>query len=428
MPITDDNGDSTLRRSKRSRIPSKGVKDPDFEYDLKRIPDEWEEQGLLSASASNALDKLKRRLSSSHPNLSTTGIARDKPHCSVGNVNSSSSHHKNKTYKGGNLPPKEKLEELRLQRIDCLFRGSVNAASGTEEGSNVSLFRAETINNLSSTSVSVSQIDISHDDSFVSTTDDINKLQPADLTANIKESGKHINPEAIELRNIANFALEEEQEHHINMNKEELRSLFKDLMDEMKNDMKVELNASIKQTMDESLKDLKRDVASLSTNYSSIKDSVSNIQTSATSLGNDLKATKNELETCKMNLQATMNMVIKQDQVLKECKGEIEKLKLNATKDWMRITGVAYEKNENPKEVVNGFLKHKLKIDTAVELKDAFRVGSGKYRPLLFQLNNVTDKAAIFNGAKNLKNVVNEKKQTLPHQQSINTKGRSGSQ
>ena len=80
-------------------------------------------------------------------------------------------------------------------------------------------------------------------------------------------------------------------------------------------------------------------------------------------------------------------------------------------KDSMRpnlvIRGIGEMQDEDCKQVVNDFIKEKLRITDGINLKKAFRIGKGKNRAILVTLTNPGDKATIYNNVKHLKGQLN---------------------
>ena len=108
-----------------------------------------------------------------------------------------------------------------------------------------------------------------------------------------------------------------------------------------------------------------------------------------------------------MQLTEVQGVVIRQDQIIQECKSRLQEIQRYNSREVLRIQGVI-EEEEDCEQQVKDFFKQKLKIQ--IKIKEAFRVGlKGNYsRAIWVYLSNPRDKGLIFANVKNLKDVVNE--------------------
>ena len=97
----------------------------------------------------------------------------------------------------------------------------------------------------------------------------------------------------------------------------------------------------------------------------------------------------------------------RQQREIDELNARIETLEVHKVRANMLIKGVQEVEKENCKEVVQNFIKSNLKINTAIPVSKAYRVGKGKNRAMLVTLTNPGDKGLIYSNAKNLQGKVN---------------------
>ena len=77
------------------------------------------------------------------------------------------------------------------------------------------------------------------------------------------------------------------------------------------------------------------------------------------------------------------------------------------------IHGIIEHAGENRSklfELVNAFFKESMCIEETIEFSDAYRLGTGKARPVLVKLKYVSDKAVVYENVTNLKEKRNAKK------------------
>ena len=122
----------------------------------------------------------------------------------------------------------------------------------------------------------------------------------------------------------------------------------------------------------------------------------------------ELQTAKVELESCKDKLRKVIDISIRQEQVIHECKDKIDYLENMILNDVIRITGIRERKEEDVIQVVHNFFKQKLKIQKELSVIDAFRIGKGSHRAIKVQLAKPREKALIFGNLKHLKGVVND--------------------
>ena len=103
------------------------------------------------------------------------------------------------------------------------------------------------------------------------------------------------------------------------------------------------------------------------------------------------------------------NIVVKQEQIIKEQGNKIVNLEKRMNQSNVIIKGISEQKEEDCVGVVKDFFTEKLKLTDQIQIANAYRLGHGKNRPLVVQLYSVRTKNKVFAYAKNLKGVKNER-------------------
>lgn len=117
------------------------------------------------------------------------------------------------------------------------------------------------------------------------------------------------------------------------------------------------------------------------------------------------------LETITANekkIETLVGIMSKQDQQINSLKQAINGMHVRSMRRNLVINGIPEKRGENLVWSVLEFFKKHLKIDRAVPVKNAYRLGYGQHRPAVIELENVEDKGVIFQNVGHLKNVKNE--------------------
>ena len=138
-----------------------------------------------------------------------------------------------------------------------------------------------------------------------------------------------------------------------------------------------------------------------------LETSISELREEKVKVETDLKEAKRQLKVCQLQLNETAGVCVKHDQVINECKRDIEMLKEKADRSIVKIAGLIEKKNEDCAEIVKTFFRDVLKVTGTVPLVDTHRVGKGDDRLMIVYLANPRDKGRIFACGKNLKDVKN---------------------
>lgn len=119
-----------------------------------------------------------------------------------------------------------------------------------------------------------------------------------------------------------------------------------------------------------------------------------------------------ELHETKFQLKMVSNIVIKQDQqiaILQQKISDMQKREMAAN---IVVSGIPESNNENPIAAFNKFVQEGLEIQELIPANKAFRIGSGKNRPLLVELRHGENKRKLFSHAMKLKGKKNDKGQS----------------
>ena len=160
---------------------------------------------------------------------------------------------------------------------------------------------------------------------------------------------------------------------------------------------------------------------SLSTQIAGIATGMRAMQTEVHNLNDKLEGAFFEMENqqqvidetvekhnlCSDQVEMLTNVAIQQERQLENLKVQIDNMERQAGQNNLLIYGIQ-EMEEDCMESVKDFIKLKLEYATEVEILDAYRMGSGKNRPIKIKLKDRSDKSTIFKHAKNLKGKKNE--------------------
>ena len=164
-------------------------------------------------------------------------------------------------------------------------------------------------------------------------------------------------------------------------------------------------------------------ITALTTTVNSIKNDVTDLKTSKSSASSIRKDLEDEIENRKianirheedsMKIKLLTAMVIKQGEQIQELSAQVDSLQRFTRKANIIISGileVGEEDVDRCKELVKDFLKEEMLIENEVEIKQAYRFGSGNPRALMVVLSNPDDKSVIFSHVSNLKGKTNARR------------------
>ena len=102
-------------------------------------------------------------------------------------------------------------------------------------------------------------------------------------------------------------------------------------------------------------------------------------------------------------MQLLTDVMVKQEKQIEKLQARLDSMDENKMKNNLLIFGVAETENEDCVEKIKTFFSVKMEIVDTVLISDAHSKGHGQNQPIRVKLTNITDKAVIFNHAKNLK-------------------------
>ena len=96
--------------------------------------------------------------------------------------------------------------------------------------------------------------------------------------------------------------------------------------------------------------------------------------------------------------------------MIKELREKIDALEMDKVQGNLFFKGITEKKDENCVQVIKSFLKNQVELAMDIPIKNAFRIGKSKNRPIKAILVNASDKFKIFAHTKNLQGKKNEHK------------------
>ena len=158
-----------------------------------------------------------------------------------------------------------------------------------------------------------------------------------------------------------------------------------------------------------------------------INEQVKTIGDNQVSNNEELSKCKTQLKVCQMQLNEVIGVMIRQEQMINECREHIETLTHKLNKNTLRITGLDTMENENCIDVVADFFKQRLGIQQDIVVSDAFRVNGNVAgnKPMIVHLQNAWDKGIIFKNTKKLKDQVNASDQPFSVSDQLSAKRRA---
>lgn len=110
-----------------------------------------------------------------------------------------------------------------------------------------------------------------------------------------------------------------------------------------------------------------------------------------------------ELSDTKFQLKLVTNIVAKQEQQINILTRKMTEMQQREMQSNIIITGIVETKNEKPVQLFNQFVQEQLELQELIPANKAYRIGSGKTRPLLVELRHTDHKGKLFAKASNLK-------------------------
>ena len=165
-----------------------------------------------------------------------------------------------------------------------------------------------------------------------------------------------------------------------------------------------------------SLTALRTDVTALKTEKSETLSKIASYKTRQSEVSTELNKTRNQLRGLQVQMNELIGIVARQDQIIEECKNQIDQLQTQRQRKYLVITGIVRTENQSPLEAANLFLQNLVKV-TGIQIHKAFSLGKGLAKPIKIKVD-ISDKMTILKNAKNLKNLknVNEKPYRISEQ------------
>ena len=170
---------------------------------------------------------------------------------------------------------------------------------------------------------------------------------------------------------------------------ETIIKMFNQLMDKM-DTIQVNLSKDIKAVQDSSTTQIKQ-LEKVQTEHRLAVDEV-----------------KEEVCTYKNKIHKMVEVMEFQSHLIQELTEKVDRLEYDKMRPNLYIKGITEKENENTINVVQEFLKQKLKIDGTINIKASRRVGKSKHKPILVTLANPRDKGRIYSNVHNLQGIKNE--------------------
>ena len=116
---------------------------------------------------------------------------------------------------------------------------------------------------------------------------------------------------------------------------------------------------------------------------------------------------KEKISNQELQITEIQAVIIRQDQIISECKNQIEELQGFTKRKNIIISGLKL-KEGNAIGQVQEFFKNILNLTREIPILDAFHLSSSQYSPVKVVLRNPKDKSVIFKNANKLKGKKNE--------------------
>lgn len=123
---------------------------------------------------------------------------------------------------------------------------------------------------------------------------------------------------------------------------------------------------------------------------------------------NEIDDVNKELHESKFQLKVVADIVIKQDEQINLLKQKITEMQKREMSANIVISGIPENKNEKPLVLFNSFVQKALELQELIPANKAFRIGTGRNRPLLVELRHSENKSKLFANATKLKGKVNQ--------------------
>ena len=229
---------------------------------------------------------------------------------------------------------------------------------------------------------------------------EITTATPAEQTTVLKNAGMNADMKENKNPSIPNDTMRSEGGSKLNtismenvLNKE-VKDMFAELMQQI-NSMQTSLHADITE--------IKKVQTGNVTDIKTLQDQQRTCEAQA-------KVQRKELQFCNKKVEQLADVVSYQNHVIKELREKIDALEMDKVQGNLFFKGITEKKDENCVQVVKSCLKNQVELAMDIPIKNAFRVGKSKNRPIKAILVNASDKFKIFAHTKNLQGKKNEHK------------------
>lgn len=159
-----------------------------------------------------------------------------------------------------------------------------------------------------------------------------------------------------------------------------------------------------------SVDDIRKDTSGQQCVTANLRMDLDKVEESVGENADEIHNLKVELKEYRFQMQVIANVVVKQEQQIEILNRKLTEAQQRDMSANIVITGIDEKAKESTIQVFNNFVQDKLEIMELLPAKQAFRLGTGKNRPLLVELHHPeNDKRKIFQNVRKLKGKMNGK-------------------
>lgn len=162
--------------------------------------------------------------------------------------------------------------------------------------------------------------------------------------------------------------------------------------------------------LQESVDGIKGEISGQQCVTANLRNYIEEVEEKSDNNSQEIHNLKVELKEQRFHRRLIENVVIRQEEkiaTLSRKMTEMQQREMNAN---IVISGMEEMPNENPIQTFNDFVQNKLELQELLPARQAFRLGSGKNRPMIIELRHPeTDKRKIFQQASKLKGKTNKR-------------------
>lgn len=165
--------------------------------------------------------------------------------------------------------------------------------------------------------------------------------------------------------------------------------------EEKQNETEVNL-ASILRELSSTVKSLEKAVRKINKECVSQEKKVSAIETVQSQDSVKIRGLIEKVDDQEDKINTLMGVVTRQDILIRSLASKIDASYVKENRNNILIYGIPETQGEDCYHEAANFFKNILKLDNAIPLTQAYRIGKGNKRPILAKLKNVNDKTAIY--------------------------------